>query len=376
MKYIVLSILVSLTIVGCSSTDPETEKERSDMLVVMDEEFLEEAQTGKKVNVKQEIVAEMEDRARVILGTTVRRLEDIRSRCAADIDKVSPPFLIEAVVPELKDLYAAEEAAYEDHVHEVTNRYLTELDKVIDYVVEKIWEVAFEVVGSEDVGTGYDTRTGIKDVDGIAEATIELVLFRAGRDEFVDDVDFLKRKRISLARTYKHDAKGRGRMLIYISDSLYRHHSEHQDGIACTIAFRSELSEGTPVEFRQAVRNRVTRGGANVYDSGFHWDASLGSPDGVLPLRPVPGGSNFIVSVAFLPRLNMDIPEFNSLRDYTAQRDFKTAVVNSETGEIIDCASWQLTWNISRRGVVSVDKGSPPLLDEEAQEIIDLLEGN
>jgi|GEM_PF-5592862 len=323
------------------------------------------------------IVTEMENRMRAVLGEAVRRFDAIRERSQAEQAALKPPFVIEDVELPLKRLYEQEEDAYEAAIKEIADRYLNEMDRVIEYVVDdkvgKIWEIAFELVGSEDVGSGYDTRTGMRDVDEVAKATIELVGFRAGRDEFLDDAEYEKRKRINLSRIYKHDVKAQGRFLIFASEPLYRYYSAEEDGIAYTVVFRSELPEEISIEFRQAVRNRITRGGSNVYDSGFHWDSNIGAADGILPRKLDVIDQNYKVSHVFLPRLDLSTPNFKRLRDYTAVRDYKTAVVNADTGEIIDCVSWQMAWQISHRGVVTVDKGSTPHLDEGAKEIIHLM---
>ena len=73
-----------------------------------------------------------------------------------------------------------------------------------------------------------------------------------------------------------------------------------------------------------------------------------------------------IVSQVFYPRVNMDHPYFDRLKDYTAVRDYKTAVVNADTGEVLDCVSWQYKWHISHYGSVAVEKGASPSEDADA----------
>ena len=399
MKFTMLSILSVCFFWACSADDTAVDDESVAIDIILDDSLEQSAEEseplvaddqaaggepaagsrGGLMSRKTEILKEMENRMRAVLGESVRHFDDIRARCQKDRSSLKPPFVIEDVEIPLKLLYEPEENAYESTIQEIVDRYLNEMDRVIEYVVDdeigKIWEIAFELVGSEDVGLGYDTRTGIRDVDEVAKATIELVDFRAGRDEFLDDAEYQKRKRINLSRIYKHDVKALGRFLIFASEPLYRYYSALEDGIAYTVVFRSELPPEIPIEFRQAVRNRITRGGSNVYDSGFEWDGNVGATSGKLPRKFDVIDPDYMVSQVFLPRLNLAAPEFESLRDYTAVRDYKTAVVNADTGEILDCVSWQLTWHVSHRGVVTVDKGSPPLLDEEAKEIIMLLEG-
>ena len=69
----------------------------------------------------------------------------------------------------------------------------------------------------------------------------------------------------------------------------------------------------------------------------------------------------------------MDAPNFDRFRDYTAVRDFKTAVVNAATGEVLDCVSWQYRWHISHNGHVTLDKGSPPVAETNRAEFDGLL---
>lgn len=385
MRFTVISILSACFLCACSSDDAAVEEDPVNIDIVLTEGEGESSRpdegpvpsSGGLLTEKARILKEMENRMRAVLGESVRRFDDIRNRCQEEQASLKPPFVIEDVELPLKLLYEKEENTYESTIQRIVDRYLTEMDRVIEYVIDdevgKIWEIAFELVGTEDVGAGYDTRTGIRDVDEVAKATIELVSFRAGRDEFLDDAEYQKRKRIDLSRIYKHDVKAQGRFLIFASEPLYRYYSKLEDGIAYSVAFRSDLPDDVQVEFRQAVRNRITRGGSNVYDSGFQWDSTIGTTDGKLPRKVDVLDPDYKVSQVFHPRLDLQAPDFDHLRDYTAVRDYKTAVVNAGTGEIIDCVSWQLTWQVSHRGVVTVDKGSPPFLDEEAKEIIDLM---
>jgi len=375
MRIKVLFLLFAVFFPACVADTSAPPPETTRLDIVMGGEKIRVVRPEGYMDVKARIVSKMEKRMRKVLGKTVRRFEDIRKRCENDYESLKLPFEIEAVVLPLKNLYSAEGEVYEKTVEKITNRYLAEMDQVLDFVVEMVWKIAFEVVGSKDVGTGYDTRTGINDVDDIANATIGLVRFRAGRDEFVDASDYQRRKRIQLSRIYKHEVKKQGKFAIFASEPIYHYFSPREDGLAYTIVFHSELSVGTPIELRQAVRNRVTRGGTNIYNSGFLWDNTIGAPGGKLPLRSGVSDPAYIVSRVFTPSLNMDAPNFKKWRDFTAVRDYKTAVVNSETGEILDCVSWQIVCHISHNGVVTVDKGSTPFLDEKAQEIGALLKG-
>jgi hypothetical protein len=372
MKSTVL-ILLSLLVVACASTDSEKPAIVSEIDITMTDDGIEIDVIEGHLDTKARILKEMEKRMRVVLGETVRRFEEIRRNALVDQEKLRAPFVIETVLIPIRQLYEKEEAEYETTIGRVMERYLAEIDAVTAYVLEKVWEIAFDVVGTEDVGTGYDTRTGIRDVDDVVEATIELVRFRAGRGEFVDEAEYLKRKRNGLSRVYKHDEKEKGRLCIYATESLYHYYSPQEDGIAYSAVFRNQGSAKRSVAFRQAVRNRVTRGGSNIFDSGFHWDSSCGSPDGFLPAREGMTDESYLVSQVFLPRLDLSAQGFDKLRDYTALRDYKTAVIDTDTGEILDCVSWQLVWQISYNGVVSVDRGSAPLIDRDAREIVQLL---
>ncbi len=332
---------------------------------IFDEEKGSLSGTEKHMDRKERMVKEMEEGMRVLLGKTVQRFDDIRAKYQDDLDGIKPPIVFLAEDPDLGNLCSQEEAQYEAAVQEVTNRHLTEMDWLLDYVQPRIWEIAFEIVGSDDVGVSYDTRTGIRDIDEIAGATITLVRLRAGRDEFVDDAEYIKRKRIGLGRIFKNDIEGLGRLALYASDPLLKFHSADEDGLVYAAVFQStSLDTDTPLEFRQIVRNRVTRGGATVFDSGFHWDKTVGNFDGKLSAREdcVPG---YWATQPFLPRLDLECSQFDNLRDFYAVRDFKTAVINTETGEILDSVSWQYTWQISHHGVVSVNRGSQPRHDDK-----------
>jgi hypothetical protein len=154
-----------------------------------------------------------------------------------------------------------------------------------------------------------------------------------------------------------------------------RHHfRKDEDVVAVTVAYQKKgIDPEIPIEFVQAVRNRMVRGGATLFDSKFHLDSNLRTDDGRLSLEENEDFPQVVVSEVFYPRLNMDASNYDRFRDYTAIRDYKTAVVNAETGEILDAVSWQYKWQISHFGRIAVEKGSPPVKDEGAIKIKNLM---
>jgi hypothetical protein len=316
---------------------------------------------------KTELVKRMENRMRFFLGDSVESFESIHLRCAKEIDALTPPPKIQAVEHELLDFYHEVEENYEAKVQEIVDRYEEELKNSLIEKDPAIWDIALEIAGTEDAGLGYGSRTGIDDVDDCAEATINLINFRAGMDELLDDGRYAKQRRILLDRFFKHDIEDQGRFSIYSSDFLPHHFRKNEDIVAVTITYQKKgLDPATPIEFRQIVRNRIVRGGTDRFKSEFHWDETLGTREGRLLLVERGDQSVIIVSQVFYPRVNMDHPYFDRLKDYTAIRDYKTAVVNADTGEVLDCASWQYKWNISHYGSVSVEKGASPSEDADA----------
>jgi hypothetical protein len=316
------------------------------------------------------IVRSMEEKMRILLGQAVRRFEEVHDRFARELDALVVPPKIQAVEKELSDFYHQRETVYEERVQSIIDKYEAELISTLGYLEPKVWEVAFEVVGSEDMGISFGSRTGIDEVDESAESTLELIHFRSGQDRLINDGAFAKQNRLFMDRIYKNDIEEVGRLSIYVSDPMRHYFRKDDDAIAVSVAFQKKgLDPKIPLAFHQLVRNRVVRGGSVWFDSRFHWDETLGSPDGRLRLEEAPGSTEVVVSKVFYPRINMDHPESDKLRDFSAIRDYKTAVVNTQTGEVIDCVSWQYMWNISHFGAVAVEKGEPPQRDEEAEEI-------
>ena len=275
-----------------------------------------------------------------------------------------------AVETELVEFYRERDEAFERKVLETADRFEKEIRKTLDYLEPQVWKIAFELVGSEDMGTSYGSRTGIDEVDSIAEATLELLRFRSKLNSFRDEVGVYKYKRIGLDRLYKHDIEGEGRFSIFVSDSLHDFFRKNEDVVAVTVTYqRKGLDMQVPLELRQAVRNRIVRGGTVRFDSRFHWDHTLETAGGRLKLENPGTGEVVVVSRVFFPRLNMDSPNFDDYRDFTAVRDYETAVIDKDTGEVLDCVSWQLKWNISHFGSVAVEKGSSPVERADAREI-------
>lgn len=336
-----------------------------------------EAAGRPAIKTKDEILKEYERRMRIFLGAAVRTMEDIHRRFKEAMEAIPVPYKIQAVEEELAAFYKDREEAFEKQVMETAKRYEEEIRRAMETLEPRVWKIAFEVVGSEDMGTSYGSRTGIDEVDEIAEATLELLRFRSGLDTLQDEAGFYKYKRIRLDRLFKHDVEETGRFSVFLSDPMRHFFRKNEDVVAVTVTYqRKGLDPAVPLEFRQAVRNRVVRGGTTRFDSRFHWDETLGTPGGRLKLVN-PGTDEVVVVVSrvFFPRINMDSPRFDAFLDFTAVRDYETAVVRSDTGEILDSVSWQLKWNISHFGCVAVENGAPPLADAEAIEIRRLMGG-
>ena len=319
---------------------------------------------------KDEIVRAFERRMRDFLGMGVARMEEIQARFRKEMKAIPVPIKIQAVETELVEFYRERDEAFERKVLETADRFEKEIRKTLDYLEPQVWKIAFELVGSEDMGTSYGSRTGIDEVDSIAEATLELLRFRSKLNSFRDEVGVYKYKRIGLDRLYKHDIEGEGRFSIFVSDSLHDFFRKNEDVVAVTVTYqRKGLDMQVPLELRQAVRNRIVRGGTVRFDSRFHWDHTLETAGGRLKLENPGTGEVVVVSRVFFPRLNMDSPNFDDYRDFTAVRDYETAVIDKDTGEVLDCVSWQLKWNISHFGSVAVEKGSSPVERADAREI-------
>jgi hypothetical protein len=223
----------------------------------------------------------------------------------------------------------------------------------------KVWEVAFEVTGTKDMGVSFDSRTGIDEVDEVANATLNLIEFRSGRDALLDLGQHARYHRIYMDRIYKNDIENQGRLSVYASDPMRHFFRKNEDVVALTVAYQKKgIDPEIPLEFRQVVRNRVIRGGTNKYITSFHWDSTLGNDYGRLRIESNDDHPEVVVSSVFYPRLAMDHPYFERMKDFTAIRDYMTAVINRDTKEILDCVAWQFQWHISHFGCVAVEKGS------------------
>lgn len=336
---------------------------------VMEEEG--EVQKPGQIDLKKKnkIVQNMESQMRILLGQAVRRFEEIRKRFDDELATLTVPYKIRAVPRELSDFYLEEEEAYEARVDGITESFMNEINATLEYLEPRVWEIAFSIVGSEDLGASFGSRTGMDEVDEIANVTLELIDFRSGRYILQDMGKHAREKRILLNRVYKNDVEGQGRLSIYLSDALRHHFRKDEQAIAVAVVFQREgLDPSISVGFRQIVRNRIVRGGITRLGSKFHWDRTFETADGFLPLAKEGRNPEVTVAKVFFPRVDMDSPQFTELYDFTAIRDYETALVNLETGEVLDCAAWQLKWQISHHGAVSIEKGANPAKVEDLKE--------
>jgi hypothetical protein len=319
---------------------------------------------------KARIVRTMEQNMRVFLGKAVEKFEEIQHRLRTELEAMEVPPSIEAVEKELADFYSEREEAYEAAVDALRERADEELTITLEFMEPKVWEVAFEVVGTEDVGEQYGTRTGIEEVDDSAEATIDLIRRRSMVDELLDAARTARRKRIAMDRVFKHDTEGKGRLSLFASEPMRHFFRKNEDVIAMTVTYQKRgLDPDVPLEFLQVARNRIVRGGTTLVKSPFEWDTNLGNPEGRLRIEQPDKDPHLLVSKVFYPRIDMDNVNFEKLKDYTAIRDYKTVVVNKETGEILDCVSWQFFWYISHFGAIAVEVGPTPAADPAALEV-------
>ncbi|MBU0754501.1 MAG: hypothetical protein KJ645_05140 [Planctomycetes bacterium] len=368
-----VSILLTVLMMSCAShprtSHPGIEAQDDSMQSIT-------AESSANVKTKSEYIQDMEREMRLLLGWAMERFEDLQKRLTETLKPIIAPPKIQAVEKELADFYSAQDAEYEKQVTEITERYEQELEGILNYLRPRVWEVAFSVTGSSNVGQGTGQSTGIPEVDEIATATLDLIDFRSGVDEVRDIGQHARITRLFMDRIYKNEVEGQGRFSLFVSDPVRHYFRRDEDAIGVTVTYqRKGLDPSIPLELRQMVRNRIVRGGMTRFSTEFEPDRNLGSDLGLLRLEsgidaPV------VVSTVFYPRVNMDHPYFDRLHDFTAIRDYKTAVVNAKTGEVIDCVSWQYLWHISHYGAVAVEKGHSPLRDEEAVEIKALLAGN
>lgn len=319
---------------------------------------------------KRQIIQNMEREMRVLLGWSITQFDDIQQRMRRELDDLTPPPKIQAVERELADYYQEEDDVYEARVEEVTERYKKELDEVLAIVRPKVWDVAFAVTEAVDMGYCEEHSTGIPEVDEIAEATLDLIDFRSGADDIDDQGQHAKYIRLFMDRIYKNEIEDQGRFSLFVSDPIRHYFRKDEDAIGVTVTYqRKGLDPDIPLELRQVVRNRIVRGGTTQFCMDYTPDYNLGNEAGQMRLARANKGGLVVVSEVFYPRVNMDHPYFDRLRDFTAIRDYKTAVVNADTGEILDSVAWQYLWHISHLGAVAVEKGFTPFADEQAREI-------
>lgn len=334
-------------------------------------EMLPDALPVMNLDWKNRIVKEVETQMRFLLKKSMDKFDALRDSFNAEMESLAVPPRIQAVENELAEFYQAWEDEHEAKVLAITEKYEKEIKGLLDLLEPEVWRIAFSTCGTENIGTEEHPSTSITDVDGIVQATWDLIKLRSGLEELQDEGQHYKYNRIFMDRIYKNEIEEKGRFSIFVSDSMHHFFQKDEDVIGVTVTYqRKGLDPSIPLEFRQLVRNRVVRGGTTRYGSNYKPDTTLGNSMGRLRVEKSNDHSeDFLVSTVFYPRLNTAAPNFDNFRDFTAVRDYITAVVNANTGEILDCARWQYMWHISHYGRIAIEKGEVAEHDEEAREM-------
>lgn len=355
---------------------------------------------------KQKLVLEMERRMNELTREYQARIVGIQERLQSGLAALDPPVQLGAIERTLSGYNASAMERYEAAIDRLVDDAVAATEdlvgkeasagspRLVGAIERDALRIAAEV-GGRASGAGYGFVSGIAEVDERAAVTIELLQGIANVSDLKASGALRKGEYIPCAPIFRYDvtesdlvatasslvarvlpaepgAPARiGRMNLFQSDVLDSHRFAEQESTAQVISFENErLPSDAEFDLVQLVRYRVTRGGMIVDDYGWQFDKTTPNRDGLLPLRQDLVDRRFIASEPFFPAVNIDHSEFDRLRDFTLIFDYKTMVVERESGVALGSIDWQLQWNVSMTRQVRFVDGVAPTFDPSANDLL------
>lgn len=384
-------VLAVLTAAGCYSARPapaDTGDQRPHRAVPYSAE-------------KRVLVERMERRMNELLRRYQARIESIRQELTDKLAHMEPPVRLKVVDRRLAGYGAAEEEQYvaaidrsvDDAVARITDLVGREEAPKQPRIVGKAETEAFATaaeIGGGGKGAAYGFVSGIAEIDERAQVTVELLQGIADIASLRDMGALRKAELLGLTEAFRHDltvdelaARAPelaavadkadttrpawvGRFLIFRSDVLEDFRLKDQDTYALVLAFQNErFPTDRKLEMVQGTRFRVVRGGTVVQDTGWRLDPQTPNHDGRLGLRADLVDPRLVASEPQFPAVNVDHSLFPQLSDFTVDYDYKTAVIDTATGEELGAMSWQQQWIVSPTGQVRLLESVAPSFDTE-----------
>ncbi len=358
---------------------------------------------------KVEVLIHMEDR----MNAATRRYQDelvaIRDELIAELDALRPPSRLLAVERNFRGYGAAEEERFEAEIEALVEDAVARTERIIGrertptrervvgQIEQDVWAAAAEVGGNAE-GAGYGFVSGVREVDEMAEVTLELLKGFADVQGLRDLGEIRKGEVIELAQFFRHDLtvedievqapasrsslvpsqEGQsdrvGRLILFQGEPLEGFRVQGQESLGAAVGFQNDrLPESHDLGFIQGMRSRIVRGGVVVSDFPWMLDPGTALRNGRLITRSDLVDRRFIATDPLFPGVNVDHERFDQLRDFTVIYDYKTGLVNHTTGEVLGSISWQLSWAISESGNVRLLPSVNPSFDGEVGIIRELM---
>jgi hypothetical protein len=345
---------------------------------------------------RAELVFEMERRMNDLIRSYTGQLDAIRERLETQIDSLMPPVRLLAVERTVRGYGAGDHEQFEAMVDFLVDEAVVDTVRIVGQerrpgreavtglVEQEAMAIAADVGGASQ-GAGYGFVSGVEEVDERARVTIDWLKLHGDPEDLRDLGEIKKSEALSLSQRFVEDISALfvaehapkleallrptpdgmpsrvGRLLLFESEVEDGFRFAGADTMVAVIAFQNErLPEGRELEFVQASRSRIVRGGMVVRDFDWRLDGTLPGEPGILPQRADFVDPRFIASDPIYPTLNVDHAMFEDLKDFTVIYDFATGVRDVATGEFLGAVRWQLRWIVTALGNVrSVDAVAP-----------------
>ena len=319
-----------------------------------------------------------------VLGSTADAVDGIRRDFYDSMEALSVVHELDVVDDALQTLGAEARSSDRERIRDLESRTIERLEQVLEHADQQMWEVA-ESAGRRERGSDPNYRSGYQELDGMVLAASSLLHQRADINGLRQVALSRATERLTLQRAMFHDLRGVGRVMLFLSEprdlselegrAPFRDetgdlsviegvksalalspHVGAVDGEARVVRARTaeEVETETvaesarpPVRFLQARRAVVRKAGIVQVFSPWAWDRT--TDDGLVP--PVgPLQEGYLASEVVNIAPEADLEALDALRDHELALEFRSALQNSDTGEILVSLSWKVVWSVDYRG--------------------------
>lgn len=330
-----LALLACLLCLGCAAQDPPSGPSLEEQVGIRKRRMMNASAMAIQGLVRQAYID----------------IEAVHEQFQLQLEGVRTGPMLNIIDRVLEELGASERAAFRRQVEDLEEQTLKLLSALLRSYEERLWFVVTEA-GELENASNPDWRSGHRELDEKAIATTLQLRKFADLEGIHQQATFRAYDRVELVRELKSDVDGIGRVMFFLSEprrDIDRTPYQEYSSIAFVLA-RESRDDPREVQWVQAVRHRMERGGISILITPWKLDDSVGNPRGILPLRAEMRDPGYVVSDVIRPVVNLDVEGFSEFQDYHLVSEYRTGLIDAATREPLVTIQWQLRWLLDRKG--------------------------